>query len=595
MTPWGRREKASVQQAKGQQRKESAGEDRAEQLLRAALEYAARGWAVFPVHTSREDGTCSCRSKTCSAVGKHPRTRKGLNDAARDQEKIAEWWKRWPDANIGVATGNASGIVVLDLDDPASPDLQRLEEAFPGLFETLISETSRGRHYWYKSNGIGPVKNSVKRLGEGIDVRGDGGYVVAPPSKHASGFEYRWMNQREPAAFPPQLGRRKVQSMVAATTPTRLFGPVQVAAKVVAEAPEGERNHTLNRQTFFLGVQVKNGELREDQIAAAMLTAAMKAGLDETEAKATIGSALRAAKERPDTRGAPQYTWVWQDRVALKHVTLISGQVGVGKSLLAAELAARVSRGELSGNLEGTRGNVLYLSLKEAESDQVTEPRLIVAGADFSTVDVLYELGSRLAPKTVIELDSAVSSNTKLVVIDELMDFTPKFPFEHGKKKDWREWNDQLASDVIGHLKEFAAKRNVAILLVQAAAGSRIERVPTMKFVVEWNHLKDVRRVRPKGSSISAPSEVYFHVRSGDMSGKSVPQLVWVAPARTAVEEGIAWLRNYLVDGPKRSDEVRTAAKAAGLSDWALRKAKKSLNVAARQLDGGGKGWSWTL
>jgi len=83
-------------------------------LLDAALEYAARGWHVFPCHTPTSDD-CSC-GRDCGWIGKHPQTINGLKDATTDEATIRRWWKRWPQANIGLATGAVSGLVVLDED-----------------------------------------------------------------------------------------------------------------------------------------------------------------------------------------------------------------------------------------------------------------------------------------------------------------------------------------------------------------------------------------------------------------------------------------------------------------------------------------------
>ena len=96
--------------------------------LTAALDYARRGWPVIPLHTLTADG-CSCRGE-CSSVAKHPRTEHGLKDATTDKETIRRWWQEWPDANVGVVAGAASGLVVLDVDPRHGGDesLRELEE-----------------------------------------------------------------------------------------------------------------------------------------------------------------------------------------------------------------------------------------------------------------------------------------------------------------------------------------------------------------------------------------------------------------------------------------------------------------------------------
>src|SRR5579884_1684144 len=96
--------------------------------LEAALAYAGWGWAVFPLHAV-VDGRCSCRRAACAHPAKHPVTRHGLLEATRDPARIRLWWARWPWANIGVATGAASGLVVVDVDPRSggADSLARLE------------------------------------------------------------------------------------------------------------------------------------------------------------------------------------------------------------------------------------------------------------------------------------------------------------------------------------------------------------------------------------------------------------------------------------------------------------------------------------
>jgi len=85
-------------------------------LLEAALEYAAQGWRVFPLHNPTSAG-CSCQKPDCNnSTGKHPRISNGLKGASLDASRIRGWWAKWPDANIGVATGPGSGVFVLDVD-----------------------------------------------------------------------------------------------------------------------------------------------------------------------------------------------------------------------------------------------------------------------------------------------------------------------------------------------------------------------------------------------------------------------------------------------------------------------------------------------
>lgn len=163
-------------------------------MLEAALACGRRGWRVFPVHTTL-DGLCSCHNSECQNPGKHPKIKDNLNTASSDEHKIKDWWTQWPHANIAFATGAESGIIVLDVDPRNGGDDSLLEiEARHGrLSETLTSWTGGGgRHFYFKYPGF--RVNSVPSLKNGVDLKSDGGYVIVPPSRHVSGYRYRWAN-----------------------------------------------------------------------------------------------------------------------------------------------------------------------------------------------------------------------------------------------------------------------------------------------------------------------------------------------------------------------------------------------------------------
>jgi putative DNA primase/helicase len=163
-----------------------------ESCLTAALGYAARGWRVFPCHWPVEDG-CSCTDPACRQVGKHPLTTNGLKDATTDTALIQRWWSVNPNANVAIRTGAASGLWVLDADGAAGVEaLARLQERTGQLPPTLVVETGGGglhRYFAWPADGT-PVRNATRVGGLPIDVRGEGGYVLAPPSRHASGRRY---------------------------------------------------------------------------------------------------------------------------------------------------------------------------------------------------------------------------------------------------------------------------------------------------------------------------------------------------------------------------------------------------------------------
>lgn len=165
--------------------------DIAPDMLAAALEYAHRGLAVFPLYEPGANGTCSC-SAACKSPGKHPRTSNGLKAATTDEEQIRSWWTTWPSANVGIATGAVSAIVVVDVDGAEGEEsLRRMTEKYGPLPTTMKVKTGGGYHLYFKHPGR-KIKSKASFCDDYpyVDSRGDGGYVVAPPSLHHTGVHY---------------------------------------------------------------------------------------------------------------------------------------------------------------------------------------------------------------------------------------------------------------------------------------------------------------------------------------------------------------------------------------------------------------------
>ena len=126
-------------------------------------------------------------------MGKAPATTTGVKQATTDTTVIDRWWSAAPTMNIGIATGSRSGVFVLDIDDEAGEQsLRELERNNGDLPETVEAITGKGRHIFFRLGDGDPIRNSVSKLGPGIDVRGDEGFVVAAPSIHPSGRRYEW-------------------------------------------------------------------------------------------------------------------------------------------------------------------------------------------------------------------------------------------------------------------------------------------------------------------------------------------------------------------------------------------------------------------
>jgi hypothetical protein len=283
-------------------------------LLRAALEYAAAGMPVLPLHTPVSSTACSCR-RPCDSVGKHPRLLHGLRDATTDPAQVRQWWAMWPQANVGVVTGVVMDVCDIDSEEGLQALLDLLgDAAFTG---PTVATGSGGWHVWLGVTGLG---NRVGML-PGVDWRGTGGYVVAPPSLHATGRRYAWIRDLAPTdlqSCPPAL-RTIVEGPTATAQPGQ-SGPVRELTRYVHAAVQGEiskvlaataprttgarrapgnRNDTLNRAAFALGqlvgAQVLDRQLAERELAAA----ARQVGLGPVEAARTIHSGLTAGARRP--------------------------------------------------------------------------------------------------------------------------------------------------------------------------------------------------------------------------------------------------------------------------------------------------------
>lgn len=223
--------------------------------LKFATQYLRLGMAILPLHRPVPHNgrlRCSCGKKDCASPAKHPFARlvaNGLLDASKDPSVVDRWF-RGAELNLGIATGAASGVIVLDIDprhggDDALRALEQQHGMLPPTWRFLTG--GGGEHIVFRHPG-GVVPNSAGRLGRGIDLRGDGGYIVAPPSQHISGRAYAVSVDHHPdevelAAVPVWLMallRRRSSNGKAAARPADEWRSV-----VGGNVAEGERNRTL--------------------------------------------------------------------------------------------------------------------------------------------------------------------------------------------------------------------------------------------------------------------------------------------------------------------------------------------------------------
>ncbi len=165
------------------------------QIRDMAVKLAAAGIPVLPLHGINNGGICTCsRGDQCRSTAKHPRLKHGLRDADVDAAKVAGWWRQWPNAGLGVVTGECSKVIVLDVDSrhAGEESLATLLKQHGELPETTVVRTGGGGwHYFFAHPGY-QVPNA-SNLWPGVDCRGDGGYVCFPPTLHASGRRYEFV------------------------------------------------------------------------------------------------------------------------------------------------------------------------------------------------------------------------------------------------------------------------------------------------------------------------------------------------------------------------------------------------------------------
>lgn len=367
-------------------------EGRRRPALEYALRYAAKGWPVFPLHEpvrpeTPQSPACTCgrpkatkdnlergiaavlahgnlsaaQAKTraeaqlCKSVGKHPRTEHGVDDATTDAAQIRAWWKRWPQANIGVHMGAGAGVWGLDLDEKdKGPDVfEAMKEGREPLPPTPIQRSGGGGlHLFWRLPEDREVKNRVAakdaagRRIKGIDVRSTGGYLVLAPSVHESTWwdgddlrvttattkarRYAWISERgvEPAPAPlwvlelvsplapaPRLTGRPTTTATPPTAPP----PAQTddpqlalkrayceralkngAERILGAQVAGHARHdVIVREAFNAGGWVGAGLLDREHAAAVLIEAGISAGKDQREVQRAVTSGLDAGAKEP--------------------------------------------------------------------------------------------------------------------------------------------------------------------------------------------------------------------------------------------------------------------------------------------------------
>lgn len=232
-------------------------------LREAARIYAGEGFSIIPLHWITR-GKCSCGKRDCASPAKHPLTQHGLKDASNDLAQIKTWWRKFPKANIGVCTGQVSGgLIVVDIDTAKGGNVTAVDIPI-----TLEVETGNGFHFWLRSDQ--EIRNSAGKLGQGIDIRGGGGYVVAPPSVHSNGRTYTFRNQGPIAELPDDLIHKLIDPEPELEPEEDII--LSYSPDIDAFAPEGSRNDFLTK----IGGKLRRQGFSPEEIESMLIAANLK-------------------------------------------------------------------------------------------------------------------------------------------------------------------------------------------------------------------------------------------------------------------------------------------------------------------------------
>jgi Bifunctional DNA primase/polymerase, N-terminal/AAA domain len=350
--------------------------------LQTALAYADRGWHIFP----------------CDPRDKSPLTANGFEDATTDSAMITAWFTDMPYAMIGIRTGAQSGIFVVDCDvDPEKglDGIGALKELSIDLPETITVKTPRGgKHFYFAYPDGTEIRNSAGKIAPGIDVRGEGGYVIAAGSMRSDRIYYETLSDiyPDPAAAPQRLidlvtnGKAEpelansARAMAAQRTNGKGNGYGAAAlddeCAKVAGTPSGARNSALNVAAFNLGQLVGGGVLSESEVRDRLTNAAVSLAKDDgdTSVRNTIYSGLAVGMAQPrgipsprqeakrtkdkddepspppplpwinmsswDSEPIPEQQWAVHNRIPLRQCVLFSGEGAAGKSTVELHRSA---------------------------------------------------------------------------------------------------------------------------------------------------------------------------------------------------------------------------------------------------------------
>ena len=468
--------------------------------LEQALLQAEHGHRVFPAHHPTETG-CSCRSQDCERKnwGKHPSLKGWQREATTDPEQIRQWWAEHPAANIAIATGPGSDLLIVDIDvreGNGFEDLQRIDPAAEGWegIDTpkAITGSGGGQLYFLWPEGH-RLTTGAKLSGTNIDFRGKGGLAIAPGSTNADG-PYRWEFDFEdcPKAPAPDwlldclTGKNPAKKT--ASPSGRMVLTVEDDLQSHPGSGEGERNAMLCK---LAGAALASGVGPEELLLQALAwnrrcsppradseIERTVLGLIQAELQ-TLRQEAPAAKQQPRqqktrliSRIAAEVQeeplrWLWQNRLLIGHVNILGGNPGVGKSMIAVDAASRVSTGRpWPDGSPCEQGQVMYCTTEDGVADTV-KPRLIATDADCQRITFVEGIadndgeGSLYLDEHCSLLDEALQEQegrVRLLILDTLQSYLGASISTN---------NNASSRRALTPLKRLAEKHQVAVLCLE--------------------------------------------------------------------------------------------------------------------------------
>jgi hypothetical protein len=458
--------------------------------LDAALDYARLGLAVIPLHWP-ENGGCSCKDKDkCGTPGKHPLWHKldlehGVHSATTDEKIIRRWLERWPKANLGIACGKISGIIAEDIDprNGGNESKKRLPGNFP--FTPTSATGGDGEHFLtkYPDNGFA-VKNDTNLKGfPGIDIKSDGGFIVAPPSVHISGKNYSWRINpvTTPLAPTPKwfleiIKKEEKQAQENKTAPVGETIPKGERVKTLRSLAGTMRRRGMNEPAILAALEAINQTQCETPLPDSKIKDIARSygkyepgKIEVTDPKFLRKGTAPAPPAIQFVSGAeleamtfPEPVWIIPNILGEGYI-ILAGRPKLGKSWLALCLAVAVATGGCAlgkGELRAIQGTVLYLALEDRLRRIKARLSQILGGSPFPENLLIAESWERLDRGGLDDLRLFLKEHDdcRLVVIDTLGKVRPprrknSDPYEHD-------------AAVGGALQALAHQYRVSILVV---------------------------------------------------------------------------------------------------------------------------------